>query len=109
PSTQPHVAQPPANVVDNTIEPQSPAHATSSHQHVPPTTTTTHGTPFIPPHAGRVDALVTVPAVPAALPMLAALAPGPPPPPSSHNRMPPHPATPHQHPTPTPRQVRAGH
>src|SRR5690606_1324263 len=57
------------------MEPQSPAHATSSHQHVQPTTTTTHGTPFIPPHAGRVDALVTVPAVPAALPMLAALAP----------------------------------
>src|SRR5690606_40333786 len=49
------------------MEPQSPTHATSSHQHVQPTTTTTHGTPFIPPHAGRVDALVTVPAVPAAL------------------------------------------
>src|SRR5690606_39194265 len=30
-------------------------------------------------------------------------------PPSSHNRMPPHPATRHQHTTPTPRQVRAGH
>src|SRR5690606_32095415 len=36
-------------------------------------------------------------------------APGLPLPPSSHNRMPPHAATRHQHTTPTPRQVRAGH
>src|SRR5690606_28131264 len=96
-SSQQHVGQPTANSVANSMEPQSPAHATSSHQHVQPTTTTTHGTPFIPPHAGRVDALVTVPAVPAALPMLAALAPGPPPPPVS---MPPH-ATPRCSTTPT--------
>src|SRR5690606_2238351 len=52
-SSQQHVGQPTANSVANSMEPQSPAHATSSHQHVQPTTTTTHGTPFIPPHAGE--------------------------------------------------------
>src|SRR5690606_31147101 len=68
----------------------------------------------IPPSSrgGRVDAVdavVTVPAAPAALPMLTVLPPALPLPPSSHNRMPPHAATRHQHTTPTPRQVRAGH
>src|SRR5690606_24438601 len=68
----------------------------------------------IPPSSrgGRVDAVVavgTVPAAPAALPMLTVLPPALPLPPPSHNRMPPPPATRHQHSTPTPRQVRAGH
>src|SRR5690606_37064586 len=57
------------------------------------------GNPIHPSsRGGRVDALVTVPAVPAALPMLTVLAPAlPPPPPVS---MPPH-ATPRRSTTPT--------
>src|SRR5690606_25186117 len=99
-SSQQHVGQPTANSVANSMEPQSPAHATSSHQHVQPTTTTTHGTPFIPPHAGRVDAVVavaTVPAAPAALPMLTVL---PPALPLPLIAMPPH-ATPLRYTTPS--------
>src|SRR5690606_1099863 len=108
-SSQQHVGQPTANSVANSMEPQSPAHATSSHQHVQPTTTTTHGTPFIPPHAGRVDAVVavaTVPAAPAALPMLTALPPALPLPP--HRITACHPTPLHDTNTPPPPHGRSG-
>src|SRR5690606_15689639 len=105
-SSQQHVGQPTANSVANSMEPQSPAHATSSHQHVQPTTTTTHGTPFLLPHAGEGGCHAYCACCPCCPAHADCAAPGPPPPP--HRITACHPTPLHDTNTPPPPHGRSG-